>query len=84
MNTKHLKSSKLVKLLKECGLISNLSKLPLYMSGKAFQISTSEIDIAFKKICSIAERSPARGGFNTSTISQGLSLNSTNFQQKWF
>jgi hypothetical protein len=35
MNTKHLKSSKFVRLLRECGLIKDLSELPATLHGKA-------------------------------------------------
>jgi len=35
MNTKYLKSSKFVRLLRECGLIKDLSELPMTLNGKA-------------------------------------------------
>ena len=60
MNTKYLKSSKFVRLLRECGLIKDISELPATLNSKAIQITLTDIDIAFKKVCSTFERSPVR------------------------
>ena len=35
LNIKYLKSSKLVKLLKECGLVAGLSELPISLEDRA-------------------------------------------------
>lgn len=83
LNIKYLKSSKFVRLLRECGLVSGLSELPASLVDRALQISTTDIDIAFKKICSTFERSPIRAQLSQA-ISQRLSLNSTSFQHKLF
>jgi hypothetical protein len=78
MNTKYLKSSKFVRLLRECGLIKDLSELPMALHGKALQVSITDIDIAFKKVCSTFERSPIRHDLKT-IMNQRLSLSSTQF-----
>jgi len=78
MNTKYLKSSKFVRLLRECGLIKDLSELPMTLNGKALQVTTTDIDIAFKKVCSNFERSPVRHDLKT-MMNQRLSLSSTQF-----
>lgn len=83
MNTRYLKSSKFVRLLRECGLIKDLSELPVTLQGKAIQVTITDIDIAFKKVCSNFERSPVRHDLNT-MMNQRLSLSSTQFQQKLF
>lgn len=83
MNTKYLKSSKFVRLLRECGLIKDLSELPVALQGKALQVSITDIDLAFTKVCSTFERSPVRHDLKT-MMNQRLSLSSTQFQQKLF
>ena len=35
MNTRYLKSSKIVRLLKECGLLKDVSEVPRYLEGRA-------------------------------------------------
>ena len=61
MNKRLLKSSKLVRLLKECGLIQSHSQLPEQLEGKAIQITTTDIDIAFSKVCfTDKQQSPER------------------------
>ena len=79
MNTKLLKSSKFVRLLRECGLVKDISELPVTLQGKALQVTITDIDIAFKKVCSNFERSPVRQDLNT-IMNQRLSLGSTQFQ----
>ena len=49
MNTKYLKSSKLFKMLRECGVIKGVSRLPPNVCG-ARQISLPEMDLSFKLI----------------------------------
>jgi len=51
MNTKNLKSSKLLKLMKESGLIAGQSDLPKEFKGRAKQISSVEMDLLFKHVC---------------------------------
>ena len=51
MNTKYLKSSKLVKLIKNCKLLKDLSQLPTKFANRIKQISLVDLDLAFKKIC---------------------------------
>lgn len=81
MNTTLLKSSKLVKLLREVGLIAGMSSLPWDLQGKAVQVTLTDVDLAFSKVC--AQRSPGQHPLSQS-MSQKLSLSSTVFQQKWF
>ena len=52
MNTKNLKSSKLIKLLRDCGLIKGTSKLrePKAAKQKAKQVQLVETDILFKQL----------------------------------
>lgn len=79
MNTKLLKSIKLIRLLRECGLVSGQSELPMQLIGKARQISIIEIDLAFKKICSQHERSPERPRLEV-MMNTKLTLGNTSFQ----
>ena len=51
MNTRFLKSSKLLKLLKDCGLLKGQSRLPGGIKKGANQITLVEMDLAFKQIC---------------------------------
>ena len=49
MNTKSLKSSKLKKMLKDCGLLEGISTLPQPTAAK--QISLPVMDLMFKQVC---------------------------------
>ena len=50
MNTKNLKSSKLKKMLQDCGLIEGVSTPPFRVSG-AKQISLAVMDLLYKSVC---------------------------------
>lgn len=50
MNTKYLKSSKMLKLLRDCGLIKGLSRISPNVPRQAQQITTTDMDLAFTQI----------------------------------
>ena len=51
LNNRHLKSSLLLKMLRDCGLMAEQSKLKNSLSAKARQIYTVEIDLLFAQVC---------------------------------
>ena len=51
LNNKFLKSSLLLKMLRECGLVAESSTLKNKLGEKARQVFTVEIDILFKQVC---------------------------------
>jgi len=51
MNTKTLKSSKLVKMMKDAGLIKVYSTLPKGLKGYAKQVTQTELDLLYTSVC---------------------------------
>lgn len=51
MNTRNLKSNKLIKLLKNAGLVKAYSTMHPTMRGKAYQVKTTEIDLLYRQVC---------------------------------
>ncbi len=71
MNTKYLKSSKLFKMLRECGVIKGCSRLPPNSNG-AKQISLPEMDLSFKLITARGQAANGLGDrMLTSVMSSG-------------
>ena len=51
LNARYLKSSLLVKLLRDCGLVAETSTMNKSLEEKARQVFSVEIDILFKQVC---------------------------------
>jgi len=78
-NTRLLKSSLFVKLMRDCGLIQGEA----LRTPEARQLSLREIDLAFTKICTVRERSPTRGARSLAQSQEfSTSLTSSERRQK--
>lgn len=51
LNSTLLKSSLLLKMMRDCCLVAELTTLPKHLQPKATQVFTVEIDIIFKQVC---------------------------------
>ena len=51
LNSTNLKSSLLLKMMRDCGLVAEQSVLAKQFKGKVRQVFTVEVDLLFKQVC---------------------------------